>query len=87
MFPTDVKGVIWENWPLDKVCMWCSYECVYVCVAYMHVVCLVCLLSLHMYMMRPLVLTGEVVYQPLLWIQQRSSKLIRTLLLGTKMFR
>ena len=21
MFPTDAKGVIWENWPLDRVCM------------------------------------------------------------------
>jgi len=20
MFPTDAKGVIWENWPLDRVC-------------------------------------------------------------------
>ena len=28
MFPADAKGIIWENWPLDKVC---PCMCVYAC--------------------------------------------------------
>ena len=27
MFPVDAKGIVWENWPLDKVV--CMYVCIH----------------------------------------------------------
>ena len=39
MFPADAKGIIWENWPLDKVC---PCMCVYPCMCVLCVCVRVC---------------------------------------------